>query len=243
MRGVQRRRLSVFARGQALPPLSTRWALVTACVTVALTFFAIFRIDLSQPPVVSFRHQERWRSDETLLLSRPGLLPRAPRRGVSPSGLWSFYAQIAASAQVRQLALRAGPLHGDYRAFVSRDDKPRSQSSNCNQTTQLASCTSASISFGAASLVIEATARTKRYAIATAARVSRGLRDYVHQQQDAASIPADQRIRLAVVRPATSHTERIDGRRIAGPSVTLAAVLVLLTVAVVSGRRSRPRQA
>jgi len=125
------------------------------------------------------------------LAKRRDLGPKRPersfertRRRYPLSGLYGFYAQLAVGPQVRQLALRGGPLHGDYGAFVSVDGKHPAPSgpSRCNQNTQLATCTYAGLNLGA-SLVIEATARTKNYATATASRVSRGLRTYVRSSR------------------------------------------------------------
>jgi hypothetical protein len=200
-----------------------------------LALFAIFRVDFGHSPPLSFRHHERWRSAEMLRVNAP-LAPHGPS---SLAGLYAFYAQIAASPNVRRIVLRSGPLHGSYRAFVSVDDVPATlfQPDRCKQTTQLITCTSIALN-AAPSLEIEATARTKIYATATAARVSRGFRTYVRTQQDAASIPSQQRVDFLLVSPAGSNTRRVGSHRLIGPSVALAAVLTLLTLALISGRRS-----
>jgi hypothetical protein len=217
--------------------VSARWALATACLAVALAFFAIFRVDPARSPLLSFRHPERWRSEESLLLNAPLAPLGSPR---SLSDLYSLYARLAVGAEVRDLVLRDGPLHGDYRAFVSVDGKRVRPSgpAGCDRRTQLVTCRWAALNVGP-TLVIEATARNRTYATATAARVSRGLRAYVRRQEDAAAIPSAARVRLLVVSAAASNSERVQGRRLIGPSAALAAVLVLLTLALISGRRSR----
>jgi hypothetical protein len=234
----------MLMRARELPPLSARWALATACVAVALAFFAIFRVDLAGSPFLSFRHQAGWRSEETLLLSAPGfpISPPAPFGPYRLSGLYAFYAQIAVGPEVRQLVLRAGPLHGDYQAFVLVDGKRLTPADpvSSNHDTQLV----ASRSYGdLGALEIEGTGRSRHDATSTATRVSRGLRAYVHKQQDAAAIPSAQRVRLIVVSAAANDAERVGSRRLIGPSITLAAVLALLTLALVSGRRSRLHRA
>jgi hypothetical protein len=231
---MRRRRPELF-HGERIPPLSAPWALATAFLAVLLALFAIVRVDFGHSSLLSFRHHERWRSAEMLRVK----VPLAPLGPSSHSGLYAFYAQLAASLNVREIVLRSGPLHGSYRAFVSVDHVPAtpSQPDRCNEATHLITCTS--VAFDAApSLEIEATARTKTYATATAARVSRGFRTYVRTQQDAASIPSQQRVDFLLVSGAGSNTRRIGSHHVIGPSVALAAVLTLLTLALISGRRS-----
>jgi len=227
---------AVRRRLPELPPLRPIWAATIACVAVALAFLAIVRVDLAHSPRFSFRHQERWRSIETLRV----VAPLAPLG--NSAGLYDFYAQFVEAPEVRKLVLRGGPLHGTYDAFVRRGKLAQPfESVDCTQQTVLIACRMREHSVGGTSLEIEGDARSKDAALSTAERVSHALQTYLRQQQDAAKIPAGNRVRFVAIDAAENDTERLAGRRVAGPLIALALILALLGLGTVASTRgARP---
>jgi hypothetical protein len=214
-----------------LPPLRPIWAAATAGLAVVLAFLAIFRVDLAHSQV-SFRHQERWRSVETLHV----VAPLAPLGNSRP--LYDLYAQLVGRPEVRTFVLRGGPLHGSYAAFVRRGKLAQPfESVDCTQQTVLIACRTRAQTFGGVSLAIAGTARSRSAAVSTAARVSRALQAYLRRGQDASNIPTASRVHFVVVDPATNDIEHLSGHRLFGPLVALALILVLLGLVTITSAR------
>jgi hypothetical protein len=93
-----------------------------------------------------------------------------------------------------------------------------------------------------ATLKIEATSRTAAQADEVASRVTGALTTYIERKQDAAGISSGDRIALSPLKSADATTQ-ISDRQLGAPLVTVAAVLVLLTLAGLSNVRARRNQA
>ncbi len=190
--------------------------MLTAFAAVALTFFALFRIDLGHGSLISLRHDQTWRSVETLLVTAPQ--PRKSRslEDSRASTMAKLFAQLASSDAVRKLAARDGPLKGRYEAWAS---------AGANDTSSRR---------GGPFLSIRALASSPGHAAHTAGRVSRSLRAYLERAEGAARIPRSERVRLVVVSPSGRAT-LVHDRKL--PRVVLA----LLGLAAVSRFRTEIR--
>jgi hypothetical protein len=215
----------------ARPWLSYRVLLVTAFVAVVLTFFALFRLDFSGGPLVSFRHRPVWQSTETLRVKAPQPIGTAPTgRPMSKAqhrqrivSFAVFYANLVNSDVIRNRARRSGPLRGNYEASAS----VRTNGASWRGPGPFVS--------------INAVAGSPAHAAQTAARVSRSSRAYIAQAQNAAQIARSARVRLDVV-SASGKTTLVRGRRLTGPLVALGAVLALLALAAVSRSSAEGRK-
>jgi hypothetical protein len=209
--------------------LGIQFFLLAAFAAVAITFFSVFQVALPGP-VISFRHQESWQSTETLRVIIPGAVA-----GQSMTTLSHFYAQLATSDEVRELAFRDGPLRGSYDA-VATTVAPNEYL--CTSPTLEVGCHERGT--GDASIRIDGLARTRARAAQIAKRISRAFRTYVQQQQHAAQIPRASRIqfKLGSVRP---NVEQVATRRLTGPLIALGTVSVLLLLAAFSKSRAARR--
>ena len=216
--------------------LDTRWFAGTACVAVALTFFAIFRVDLAGSHLVSFRYHESWRRHETLRV----VAPLAPS-SASPfalSALSDLYAHYALSPKCASL-LYATVICTAPTARSSASQALRSPLVRCPAGTR--SRLSLQQPRPEALLEIEATGGSEADATQTAARISNAVTAFLVQKQNEAAIPLSQRVRFEAAGSPARNVERFQGRRLIGPLIALTIVLALLALAVVS-RRSEHRQ-
>jgi hypothetical protein len=205
------------------PWLRYRYLVLTAFAAVALTFFALFRIDLGHGALISFRHDQTWRSVETLLVTAPPQPPRSRSLEDSrASALAKLFAQLANSDAVRKLAARDGPLKGRYEAWAS---------AGANDTSSRRR---------SPFLSIRALASSPGHATHTAARVSRSLRAYLERAEGTARIPLSERVRLYVFSPSGRAT-LVQERKLVGPLVALGVVMALLALAAVNRFRTELR--
>jgi hypothetical protein len=197
---------------------------LTAFAALALTFFALFRIDLGHGSgsLISLRHDQTWRSVETLLVTTPQPPKSRSLEDSRASALAKLFAQLASSDAVRKLAARDGPLKGRYDAWTS---------AGANDTSSRR---------GGPFLSIRALASSPGHAAHTAARVSRSLRAYLERAEGTPRIPRSERVRLYVVSPAGRAT-LVQERKLVGPLVALGVVLALLALAAVNRFRTELR--
>jgi hypothetical protein len=195
---------------------------LTAFAAVALTFFALFRIDLGHGSLISFRHDQTWRSVETLRVTAAQPSRSRSLEDSRASALAKLFAQIANSDAVRKLAARDAPLKGRYEAWAS------------------AGASDTSSRLGGPFLSIRALASSPGHAAHTAARVSRSLRAYLVHEQGTARLPRLERVRLDVVSPSGRAT-LVHDRKLVEPLVALGVVLALLALAAVSRFRTELR--
>jgi hypothetical protein len=204
------------------PWLRYRYLVLTAFAAVALTFFALFRIDLGHGSLISFRHDQTWRSVETLLVTAPQPPKSRSLEDSSASALAKLFAQLANSDAVRAFASRDAPLKGRYEAWAS------------------AGASDTSSGRGGPFLSIRALASSPGHAAHTAARVSRSLRAYLEREESTARIPRSERARLYVV-SASRRATLVQERKLVRPLVALGVVLALLGLAAVNRFRTELR--
>jgi hypothetical protein len=206
------------------PWLRYRYLVLTAFAAVALTFFALFRIDLGggYGSLISFRHDQTWRSVETLLVTAPQPPDSRSLEDSRASALARLFAQIANSDSVRAFASRDAPLKGRYEAWAS------------------AGASDTSSRLGGPFLSIRALASSPGHAVHTAVRVSRSLRAYLEREEGTARIRRSERVRLYVV-SASSRATLVQERKLVRPLVALGVVLALLALAAVSRFRTELR--
>lgn len=204
------------------PWLRYRYLVLTAFAAVALTFFALFRIDLGHGSLISFRHDQTWRSVETLRVTAAQPSRSRSLEDSTASALAKLFAQLANSDAVRALAARDAPLKGHYEAWAS---------AGANDTSSRR---------GGPFLSIRALASSPGHAAHTAARVSRSLRAYLERAEGTARIPRSERVRLDVV-SASRRATLVQERKLVRPLVALGVVLALLALAAVSRFRTELR--
>jgi hypothetical protein len=218
-----------------------RWLMVFGTLlAVALSFLSYYNV--TPEGKVAPRKPELWRAESTLFLTQPGFpagrteqplvlrnvggeetpVPKYAEPGRF-AGLAALYARLANSDAVRQRVERdGGRLRGAYQVVPTAD------------TT-----------YGAASplpmITVLGMAPTEPEALQVTARATKTFLAYFAEEQDAARIPADQRVRLTVLN-AAGATVLLDPRKKTLPIVVLLAVIfatIALAFVLENARPSR----
>lgn len=193
-------------------------------LATVIAFLSYFEIAFDER-TVSYRQQELWRASSTVFLTQPGfpagrteqplVLREVAGERVPVSkyaepgrftGLAPLYARLANSDAVRRRVLQdGGPLRGAYEAVPTAD-----------------------MTYGAASalpmVTVIGTAPTEPEALAVTRRAVKTFLAYFTEQQDAAQIPADKRVRLEVLNDA-GRTEVLEPRKKTLPIVVFLTAL------------------
>jgi hypothetical protein len=192
-----------------------------------LAFLSFFKVSFQgfSPDSVTYRQQETWASNSTMLVTQRGfpagwtVQPPTvdengnPIPGATPyadqsrfEALAVFYSVLANSDAVRKIATKSSPLHGQYSAKAIPDP-----SNKLHGTLPF--------------LTISGVATTPQGAVETARRATEAFRQFLVDKQARADIPDKQKVKLQVVNEARG-AKLVKGRRLTIPIVVFLTGLI-----------------
>jgi hypothetical protein len=208
-------------------------------LATALAFLSYYQVSFAGGIKLTPRESETWSSQSTLFVTQEGfpwgrtyLESKITIEGAAPTalgdpgrfqGLAVLYAELANSDEVHARMMRGGPIEGTLEAVpvVPPVESPPLPL-----------------------IRLAATSDSPQGAIAVAQRYTRAFRAFITEEQDAADIPADQRVRLEVTQQA-SKPELLAGRGLTLPLMVFISVMCAVAglVFVLENLRPSPVQA
>ena len=209
-------------------------------LAVTLSLLSYVRVDASDGLHVSYREQEQWESLSTLFITSTGFPWGSVTDQVqtTPSGadddraasgvdagrlttLAGLYMQLATSDPVLRLMLRDGPIDGQLQTFPVF-------STNNSDGSQLPMVTFSAITASPES------------AMRLAQRHVRAFMTFIEREQVNSAIPADNRVRVQVVRKSQAATLLVP-RKKTRPIIVFVAVMSAVFGLIIALENMRPR--
>jgi len=208
-------------------------------LAVTLSLLSYVRVDASDGFNVSYRDQEQWESLSTLFITSTGFpWGSVSDQAQTPSGadedraasgvdagrlttLAGLYMQLATSDPVMQLMRRDGPIDGQLQTFPVF-------STNNSDGSQLPMVTFSAITASPES------------AMRLAQRHVRAFMTFIEREQVNSAIPADNRVRVQVVRKSQAATLLVP-RKKTRPIIVFVAVMSAVFGLIIALENMRPR--
>jgi len=179
-------------------------------LALTLTFFSFVRIDSKGS--LTYREQEQWTSNATLLLTEPGfpygqsLSDKDSSSSARFADLATIYSGLATSDEVRRLMRREGPLDDDA-------------------ILQATPATVPGKDIYLPMLNVSVVTSSPQLAKKLTDRAARAFREYVRDEQRAGAVPPSKRVVLQLVNRPTTAT-LVQGRSMTTPLVVFITVMM-----------------